>query len=133
MAAGLGVHVIDEALNDFLGYWNPLVEGLRTRVPLLPLPTFSFGVWLTGLIMAVAALLLMSHYAFAGRPWMRPLSYFMFVFMLGNGSFHILGTIVTRRPVPGVYSSPILLLCGIFLFGAVRRYWREADVSTGAA
>ncbi len=98
-----------------------------------PLPTFSFGVWLAGLIMAVAALLLMSQYAFAGRPWMRPLSYFMFVFMLGNGSFHILGTVVTRQAVPGVYSSPILVLSGIFLFGAVRRYWREADIVAGAA
>ena len=133
VALALGVHVIDEALNDFLGYWNPLVEGIRTRVPLLPLPTFSFGVWLTGLIIAVALLLLMSQYAFQGRGWMRAPSYFLFVFMLGNGSFHIVGTIVTRRPVPGVYSSPILLLSGIFLFVAVHRYWRGTDAVAGAA
>jgi hypothetical protein len=133
VALALGVHVIDEALNDFLGYWNPLVESIRTRVPLLPLPTFSLGVWLAGLILAVALLLLMSRFAFQGRGWMRPLSYFLFVFMLGNGSLHIFGTIVTRQPVPGVYSSPILLLSGIYLFVAVRRYWRGTNLVAGAA
>ena len=49
----LAVHVVDEAVHDFLSTYNPIVRSVRERLPLLPLPTFSFGVWLAGLTMTV--------------------------------------------------------------------------------
>jgi hypothetical protein len=57
----LAVHVLDEALTDFLSVYNPTVRAIRQRFPFLPLPTFSFRVWLAGLILATALLLCLTH------------------------------------------------------------------------
>ena len=67
LTAGFALHVADEAANDFLAVYNPAVRAIRARLPLLPLPTFTFSVWLTGLILAVAILAALSPLAFVGR------------------------------------------------------------------
>ncbi len=121
LAFAFGVHVADEAANDFLGVWNPLVESLRERIPLLPLPTFSFKLWLGGLIVAVLVILLLSLVVRRGAVWMRPVSYVLAVIMLGNGLLHILGSLNEGRALPGVYSSPLLLVtAGLLLATALR-------------
>lgn len=56
LCLALAIHVIDEALTDFLSVYNPMIKALRQRWRFLPLPTFSFGVWLSGLILAVILL-----------------------------------------------------------------------------
>lgn len=56
LCAAFALHVVDEALTDFLSVYNPAVRAIRERLPFLPLPTFTFEVWLTGLIVAVLAL-----------------------------------------------------------------------------
>src|SRR5256885_3873849 len=50
LCGGLAIHVADEALTDFLSVYNPAVRAIRARFPFLPLPTFTFPVWLGGLI-----------------------------------------------------------------------------------
>ena len=50
LTIALALHVLDEAVHDFLSIYNPAARALRDRLPFLPLPTFSFGVWLGGLI-----------------------------------------------------------------------------------
>ena len=42
LSLALALHVTDEALNDFLSFYNPMVRRIREEVPLLPLPTFEF-------------------------------------------------------------------------------------------
>jgi hypothetical protein len=46
LVATLGIHVVDEALMDFLGFYNPLVLAIRSRISWFPMPTFTFGIWL---------------------------------------------------------------------------------------
>jgi hypothetical protein len=53
LVSALTVHVIDEALTNFLDFYNPLVLTIRSRVPWFPMPTFTFRLWLTGLIVLV--------------------------------------------------------------------------------
>ena len=60
LVAALAVHVVDEALTDFLGFYNPLVLAIRSRIPWFPMPTFSSRVWLAGLIVLVLVLALLS-------------------------------------------------------------------------
>jgi len=42
LCVAFGLHVVDEALTDFLSVYNPIVRAVRARLPFLPLPTFTF-------------------------------------------------------------------------------------------
>lgn len=130
LCVALAVHVLDEAMTDFLSIWNPLVESLRDRSPWLPLPTFEFGAWIGGLISGVVVLFLLSPFVFAGARWMRPFSYLFAVVMLANGIGHIAGSLYLGRPAPGVYSSPLLLAAAGFLLLATGRH-RESTRGDG--
>ena len=56
----LALHVTDEALTGFLGVWNPTVAAVHARWPWFPMPTFTFGPWLGGLIVLVIVLALVT-------------------------------------------------------------------------
>jgi hypothetical protein len=120
LCLALAAHVTDEALTDFLSVYNPAVEPIRQRLPFLPLPTFTFGVWLTGLILAILLLLTLSPFAFRKAKWMVAVAYGFGALMIANGLGHIAGSIYMGRLMPGVYSSPLLLICSIYLLKRVR-------------
>jgi hypothetical protein len=121
LCLALAVHVIDETLTDFLSVYNPVVQAIRGKLPILPLPTFSFGLWLSGLIFAVLLLLSLSILVFRGSKWMRPLSYVFAVIMLLNGMIHVAGSFYLGRMMPGVYSSPLLLAGSVYLLVCLRQ------------
>lgn len=124
LTLALAAHVADEAINDFLSLWNPMVESLRARSVFAPFPTFSFEVWLGGLALAVVLLLGLSRWAFRGAAWMVPLSYAFGVIMIGNGLLHVAASFYLARPAPGVYSAPLLAAAGIWLLISVSRFRR---------
>lgn len=109
LCAALALHVADEALTGFLSIYNPTVEALRERLGWFPMPTFTFTVWLTGLITVVVLLVSVSPFVFRGARWVRPLAYLFAVVMLLNGIGHTIGTIFGHtvpsirfaRPMPG--------------------------------
>jgi len=55
LSVSLALHVIDEAMRDFLSLYNPTVLAIRERFPFFPLPVFTFQIWLSGLIGAAVA------------------------------------------------------------------------------
>jgi hypothetical protein len=124
----VAVHVADEASTGFLSVYNPTILAIRPQGWGFP-PTFEFRTWLTGLILAVLAGLALSPLFFRGRRWVRPLAYFVAVVVgIVNALGHITGTILGHtvssvrfaRPMPGFYSSPILLAAAVYLlFGLV--------------
>ena len=112
----LGLHVADEAANDFLGLYNSQVLRIRKFLGNIPFPpTFTFVPWLLGLVAGIMVLLALVPSAFAGARWMRPLAYILAAIHLANGTGHIVGSLVARRPVPGVLSAPFLLASGAWL------------------
>ena len=115
LCLALAVHVADEALTDFLSFYNPSVDAIRRRLPFLPLPTFSFKSWLASLIFAIIALLLLSHFVSRGLRWTIPASYAFAVFMLVNGILHIAWSLNVGQLMPGTYSAPLLLGASIYL------------------
>lgn len=121
LSVSLLVHVIDEAANDFLSFYNPVVEALRERVSWVPIPTFTFSVWITGLSLVVLILLLLSRLAFANSRPMRPLAYVFAALMLANGVGHIASSVYLDRPVPGVLSSPLLIVAATYLLLSLRQ------------
>ena len=137
LTAALALHVADEALTGFLDVYNPTVTALRSRLPWLPLPVFSFRVWLAGLVLLVGILAGLSPAAFQGQTWIRPLAYFLSILMCANDLSHVLGTVFGRtvasvrfpRPMPGFYSSPVLIAAATYLLIQLRRSARTGGGS----
>jgi hypothetical protein len=115
LALALAVHVIDEAANDFLAVWNPAVAAIHGRLPWVPLPTFTFPVWIGGLTAGVVLLVLLAPFAFQARPWMRPVSCVLAAVMLGNALGHLAASAAGGWWAPGAYSSPLLLAAAALL------------------
>jgi hypothetical protein len=120
LCLALALHVTDEALTDFLSVYNPTVEAIRQRLAFLPLPTFTFGAWLTGLILAIVVLLGLSPFAFGKVRWMVQVAYGFGILMMVNGLLHMAGSIYLGEMMPGVYSSPVLVICSMYLLRKVR-------------
>jgi len=115
LAAALALHVADEALTDFLSVYNPTVRRIRARLPWIPLPTFSFRVWITGLAAGIGLMFLLSPLAFREARGMVFAALPLSVMMIGNGLGHIGSSLYLRRFMPGVWSSPVLIAASWFL------------------
>jgi hypothetical protein len=121
LALALGLHVTDEALTGFLPVYNQVVEGVRARHPWVPLPTFTFPVWLGGLILGVVLLLALTPVVSRGASWIRLVSVILGVVMTGNAIGHLGASVYWGRLAPGVYSSPLLLIAAVALLVTASR------------
>ncbi len=121
LVVAIALHVADEAVTGFLPLYNSVVTSSRDSYPWLPLPTFSFSVWITGLIIGVLLLLALSPLVFNGNRIIRPIAFFLGVLMIFNGLGHIGGSIYLGSVAPGAVSSPILLLAAIALLVTTHR------------
>jgi hypothetical protein len=129
LCLALTLHVFDEATTGFLGVYNATVLALRERLGWWPMPTFQFGEWLAGLIVACVALLALSGAVSRGVKGTRVVAYIFATIMLLNAAGHTLGTIFGRtvasvtfpRPAPGFWSSPIIAAAAIYLLIQLRR------------
>ena len=122
LCAALALHVLDEAVTDFLGVYNPIFHAIRERHPLIMLPIFTFNIWLSLLIFAVIALAGVSVFVWKGRWAMRPISYVFAAVMFANGLLHIAHSIYKWKLMPGVYTSPLLLATAIVLIVATHAH-----------
>lgn len=128
LCAAIALHVADEAATGFLSVYNPTVLTLRDALPLLPLPVFGFREWLTGLIAAVSALAALSVFVFRGQAWTRWAACLLAALMLLNALGHTAATLLGRTvesvrfegPMPGFYSSPLLVLASLHLLRQLR-------------
>lgn len=123
LTLALALHVADEALTGFLAVYNPTVLEMRSRYAWFPMPTFGFAEWLAGLIALLVVMFALSPLFFRGVRWVRPVAWFMAGLNILNALGHTAGTIAGRtvasihfsRPMPGFYSSPLLLAAALYL------------------
>jgi len=141
LCAAFGMHIADEAATGFLSVYNPTVTILRERWSWFPMPTFEFRDWLVMLTLVCLLLFCLTPVAGRGMRGLRPLAWFFAVIMLLNGIGHtwftILGHTVAavtfRRPAPGFYSSPFLIVASLWLMYRLRRTARvDFQLPTGA-
>lgn len=116
----LGLHVLDEALTDFLSVYNPIVRAARERLGWFPMPEFTFGVWVTGLCLLVAVLLSLSPLAYRGSRVLRIAAYPFAVIMLLNGIGHLVGSVFLGRWAPGATTGPLLIISSLWLLARAR-------------
>ena len=130
-AFALAMHVADEATHDFLSTYNANALAIRERLPFLPLPTFSFGSWLALLIAGILLLVGLAPFAFRGDAWLRSVSWPLSIVVgILNASPHISSSIYFHRWMPGVYSSPLLLIAAVALLAYSKTPPRRANDAT---
>jgi hypothetical protein len=115
LVGALAVHVLDEALTNFLDFYNPLVLSIRSQLPWFPMPTFAFEPWLSGLALLVVALAGLAPIIRQGGPFASVGSWILGVIMLMNGLGHLVGSLYFQRWLPGATSAPLLLGASLFL------------------
>jgi len=118
----LALHVTDEALTDFLSVYNPIVLQLRAAWSWFPMPTFTFGPWLGGLIVLVIVLALVTPGIRAGGGLATAGSFVFGVLMFMNGVGHLAGSVYFGRWLPGATTAPLLLAGSAWL---LRTTWRR--------
>ena len=128
LVLAVGVHVADEALNDFLALYNLAVEFLRDRFTAFSLPTLTFSGWLTALVSGLVILLFLTPLAHARGGGMRSVALFFSIFMIANGIGHLILSVFLGFIMPGAWSSPLLILAGINLFSVAKKHWSNFDV-----
>lgn len=129
----LCAHVADEALTGFLGVYNPTVSALHAKYAWFPMPAFTFSGWVTLLAVVCIVLLLMTLWVVGGSRAARWAAYVFGAIMLLNGVAHFAATIhggtvagVTfAGPMPGVFTSPLLVVGGIYLLYAAVKAGRD--------
>lgn len=124
--AMLAAHVADEALTNFLDFYNPLVLSIRERLPWFPMPTFTLSVWLTGLIVLVCVLAWLAPLIRRGGVVAQALSWGLSAIMVLNGLGHLLGSVYFQRWLPGTTSAPFLLAASVWL---ARVTWERTHCS----
>jgi Protein of unknown function with HXXEE motif len=115
LVGALAIHVTDEALTDFLGFYNPMVLSIRSRVPWFPMPTFTFRIWLAGLVAVVLVLALLGGAIRRGAPGTSMASWALAAIMFLNGLGHLSGSLYFARWLPGSTSAPILVMGSVWL------------------
>lgn len=115
LVSALALHVLDEALNDFLGFYNPLVRGLKERFGFWPMPEFSFGVWIGGLAAVVLLGFLVIPLVRRRSKPVRRFTNTLGVLMILNGLGHMVGSIYLGRILPGFWSSPLLIAASVWV------------------
>lgn len=106
---------MDESLTGFLPFYNQQVLSLRARLGFFPAPTFSFRAWLGGLIVAIILGFLMTFLVQRGGRGIRWVTTVLAVLMVGNALGHLVVSVYQGRALPGVWSSPLLLVAATWM------------------
>ena len=127
MVLSLALHVYDEAVSGFLPFYNQWVLDLRARLGFFPAPTFTFPVWITGLVTAILiAAALTPIVARGGRP-IRLVCGAVAVVMVANALGHMLGSMYFGTILPGFWSAPLLLATSLWMARrALFAGWQDA-------
>ena len=111
----VALHVFDEVMTEFLPFYNQSVINLREQLGFFPAPTFPFGIWLGGLVGAIIIGYCITPLIARGGKVIRLLVVVLGILMIFNALIHLLGSIYLEKVIPGVWSSPLLLIAAIWL------------------
>lgn len=115
LVTSFGLHVLDEALGGFLPIWNQFVTNSRKQLGIFPAPTFSFNLWLGGLVVAIIIGYCLTPIVSRGGKVIRTVAVVLGIIMILNAFGHLLGSYYIGEVIPGMWSSPFLLFAATFL------------------
>jgi hypothetical protein len=80
----------------------------------------------------VATLTALVPLAYKGVPWMRPATIGVALVALANVSGHAGGSLLAGHAIPGVYTTPLLAIVGVYALAAAWR-WNPDETCRRAA
>ncbi len=124
LVIAIAIHVFDETMSDFLSFYNPTVLALREQLGFFPFPTFSYEVWLGGLIAGLVLILAVTPLVARSGRIMKYITAVFGILMILNSLIHLLGSLYSGKIIPGTLSSPLLLAVSLWVVHrAVRGEW----------
>jgi hypothetical protein len=128
LTGAFALHVWDEAAHNFLATYNPVAESLRARLRPFPFPpVFTYRTWLAALVSALVLLFALVPVVRRSGRWVVPAAYLYAAVHIANGMGHIVITVASGRPAPGVWSAPLLLAAASWLVWEARADSRRRD------
>jgi hypothetical protein len=115
MISAISIHVLDEAVTDFLPLYNGVAVKLKESLGFSLLPIFSFEIWLGGLIAGIIICFLLTPLVNRGGRFIRTFATVLGMLMVVNALGHMVGSAYVGRLLPGFWSSPILLLTALLV------------------
>ena len=113
------IHIADEAYHGSFGFYADMASLITSVMPSLEVPPFRYEVWLINLVGALAVLLALTPLVRARRSLMIAGSYLLAAFVTSNAALHLYMAITMKALVPGLYTAPLMLAAGLFLFSSV--------------
>jgi hypothetical protein len=83
---------------------------IKESISFIPLPTFTFKTWITGLSFGIVILFLLTPLVSGRNKFIIPLIQIFSIFMILNGFGHIIGSIYYSKFIAGMLSSPFLII-----------------------
>jgi len=102
-------------MTGFLPIYNQIVLDLRKQLGFFPAPTFTFGVWLGGLIGAIILGYITTFFVIRGGKVIRIITMVIGILMIVNAFGHFFGSIYFSMVFPGTCSSLFLLAAALFV------------------
>jgi hypothetical protein len=124
LVGSLILHVIDEAINHFLDFFNLLVIKLKEHLTIFPFPVFTFKIWITGLTLAIIILIIITRFIQRRNRFAFVITRIFAVLMIINGLGHIAFSIYYKRIIPGMLSSPVLIFFSIYFIYQVQQSYK---------
>ena len=128
----LTVHVAEEAFIGFLPFYSDATRAVSELFPYVTSPSLvlAISMWLS--VAFVATLTALTPFAYRGASWMRVATIGVALIALANVSGHIGGSLLVGSALPGVYTTPLLALVGVYALVFAWR-WNPDDVEASAA
>jgi hypothetical protein len=92
MISAIAIHVFDEAVTDFLSFYNPLALDLRESFGFSFPPMFTFEMWLGGLIVGILVCFALTPIVKRGGRITRVFTIVLGILMIVNSLGHMLGS-----------------------------------------
>ncbi len=129
LAISLTLHIWDEKIHDFIGYYNATVLALYGHLSWFPRIDMGFRTWLAVVVPVNVILFALTPLAFRNVCWLRPVAYVFAALCLSSGLGHMLLTlrgsaspsVVIEGVSPGFYSSPLLCASACYLLWRLRQ------------
>jgi hypothetical protein len=126
LTGALIFHALDELIHHFLDFYLEMLFAINAKLPALPLPIFTTSSWITLVAVLTVFLLLLAPFAYHEQGPIRLYAKVFAVIIFLNGLLHLTGSLVSNRPLPGVYSAPLLLVFALLLFFRAARKTRPS-------
>ena len=128
----LTVHVAEEAFTGFLPFYSDATRAVSEIFPYVTSPSLVLAASMWMSVAFVAILTALVPFAYRGASWMRVATIGVALVALANVSGHIGGSLLVGSALPGVYTTPLLAVVGVYALVSAWR-WNPGDVESRAA